>query len=68
LVQVQPWPQEQFAPQPHERFVAALRGAAAGWQPQVQVSPGQAAQAQGTAWFDSFMVRLLGGSTTGCLR
>jgi hypothetical protein len=61
LAQVQAWPQVQFAVQPH--------AAAAGWrQPQVQVLPWHTAQLQGTGCWDSFIVKFLGGSTTGCLR
>ncbi len=38
------------------------------WLPQVQAVPGQVVQVQGEGCLVSFMVDLLGGSTTGCHR
>lgn len=60
--QAQAAPQEQFAAQAQAVVVAGWR------QPQVQDSPGHAAQPQETGWLDGFMVTFLGGSTTGCRR
>jgi len=73
LAQWQALPQEPLEVQaqavPQAQLTAQPQAVVAGWrQPQEQASPGHAAQAQGTGCFASFMVRFLGGSTTGCHR
>jgi len=66
LGQVQPWPHGHCGPQAQADWVAAW--VARFWQPQVHDAPGQVVQVQGVGCVVSFMVSLLGGSTTGCHR
>lgn len=60
--QVQPWVHLHCGPQAQAAFAAAV------WHPQVQDGPGHVVQLQAVGCFVSFMVDLLGGSTTGCHR
>lgn len=57
-VQVQLGPQGHCGPQ--AQAVGAAAWAAAPWQPQVHVAPGQFVQVQGVGCFVSLMVDLLG--------
>jgi hypothetical protein len=66
----------QAAPQGHDEPQAQAAGVAGGaatcvarvWQPQRQDAPVQFAQVQRVGCWSSFIVNLLGGSTTGCHR
>jgi hypothetical protein len=64
----QDFEQVQLGPHLHCALQTQAACAAGFWQPQVQDVPGHFAQLQTMDCFESFMVDLLFGSTTGCHR